>query len=401
MAGFRSSIICFHLLPAGIFNDAAVHKRILEQISHHQENTGYTQMKKTILHFIYDLGRGGAETMLVRVVKELSEYNNIVVTLYDTNHFKGELVCDKYICLHQGSLLNFPISAWKLAKIIRENKVDIVHTHLFWPTFIARIATPKKITLITTIHSFIATSVEYKHWYIRLLDKTSYLLRRSVIIGVAKGATKEYFSFLKIKPFKAYHLYTFVDIEKFKSQDLPSTKGDGTFKILSTGALRLQKNHSFLINAFRQLKNEPVELHIYGIGPLHQQLQSAINESGAKVILKGQVKDVQSILPSYDLFVMSSTFEGFSLSVLEAMAMKVPLLLSDISSFREQCAGTASYFSLEKTEQFIHCVREIKSDEPLRNKMKEEAFERVVKNFTLPHHMKKLREIYIESLSNE
>ena len=35
--------------------------------------------KKTVLHIIYDLGRGGAEMMLVKVIKELTEYNNIII----------------------------------------------------------------------------------------------------------------------------------------------------------------------------------------------------------------------------------------------------------------------------------------------------------------------------------
>jgi Glycosyltransferase Family 4 len=164
-------------------------------------------MKKTILHFIYDLGRGGAETMLVRVLKDLAEYNNIVVTLYPDNHFQGELVCASHICLDQKSLFHFPVSAFKLRKIIKKHNVDIVHTHLFWPTLIARMGVPKNVPLITTIHAFIATSVEYKHWYIRLLDKTSYRLRRSIIIGVAQGATKEYFSYLHIEPYRSYSLY--------------------------------------------------------------------------------------------------------------------------------------------------------------------------------------------------
>ena len=187
-------------------------------------------MKKTILHFIYDLGRGGAETMLVRVLKELPEYNNIVVTLYGDNHFKDELECTQYICLEQRSLFHFPSSAFKLRRIIKQYKVDIVHTHLFWPTLIARMGVPKNVPLITTIHAFIATSVEYKNRHIRLLDKISYRFRRSVIIGVAKGATEEYFSFLNIRPYKAYSLYTFVDTKHFNITRVSNKKTGEPFR---------------------------------------------------------------------------------------------------------------------------------------------------------------------------
>ena len=294
-------------------------------------------MKKKIVHFIFNLGRGGAETMLVRVIPELTEYENVVVTLFPMNHFGKELRCDKLICLNLGSLFSLPFAIFKFRKLIKAEKPDIVHTHLFWPTIIARLAVPKKISLITTIHAFIATSVEYKYLRIRLLDKLTYRFRKSIIIVVAKGALQEYFSFLKLKPYKAYTLYTFVDIDRFDITRAKAKPDSEVFRVVSVGALRAQKNYSFLINAFALLKNDPVELHIYGTGDLDQQLQQQIDATGARVILKGEVRNIEEIIPQYDLYVMSSGFEGFSLSVLEAMAMRMPLLLSDIPSFKEQC----------------------------------------------------------------
>lgn len=356
-------------------------------------------MKKTILHFIYDLERGGAETMLVSVLKELPEYNNIVVTLYPVNKFKDELECTKYICLNQGSLLAFPFTAIKLRKLIKEYNVDIVHTHLFWPTLIARIATPKNIPLITTIHAFIAESVEYRKWFMRFLDKSSYKIRNSIIIGVAKGVTKEYFSFLKLKPFKSYALYTFVDTNKFRLNSKSLRIEQQNFRLISVGALRLQKNHQFLVEAFKLLKDENIELDIYGIGPFQHKLEQQILNSGIKINLKGIVTNMQEVLPQYDLFVMSSTYEGFSLGVLETMAMKVPLLLSDIVSFREQCENTAIYFNLNNVQDFADKVKDFAADPALRIQLSEAAYKRVIDNFTLPHHMNQLKKIYIDSLT--
>jgi len=354
-------------------------------------------MKKTILHFIYDLGRGGAETMLVRVIKELPEYNNIVVTLYDNNQFGAELQCTRYICLKQRSLLFFPFTALALRKLIRQYHVDIVHTHLFWPTLIARMATPKNVTLITTIHAFIATSVEYKKWFIRFLDKVSYRLHKSVIIGVAKGATAEYFSFLKLKPYRCYSIYTFVDTGQFNHKGIPVKTGHEGFRLISVGALRQQKNHRFLVDAFRLLKNEHIHLHIYGDGPLKTVLQSSIDEAAVNISLKGMATNIHELLPQYDLFVMSSTFEGFSLGVLETMAMKVPMLLSDIVSFREQCEDTAIYFSLNDVNDFAEKVKALLNDKVKRDQLSENAFKRVINNFTLEHHIKQLKQVYLDN----
>jgi len=357
-------------------------------------------VKKKIVHFIYDLGRGGAETMMVRVIKELREYEHTVVTLFPLNLFNEELQADKLICLNLKSLFQLPLAVFKFRKIIKSEKPDIVHTHLFWPTTIARLAVPKRIVLITTIHAFIASSVEYKNWYIRLIDKLTYRFRKSIIIVVAKGALEEYFSFLKIKPYKAYVLYTFVDIERFNGIAATAKESTGIFKIISVGALREQKNQRYLVEAFAQLKDQPFELHIYGEGDKRPLLEDMIKTTGANVVLKGNVTNIEAMIPQYDLFTMSSTFEGFSLGVLEAMAMGMPLLLSDIKSFKEQCEETATYFDLADTNDFVHRLQELYKDKDRLQKMAAAGKERAVQNFTLTHNISSLRKIYTEAVYN-
>ncbi len=357
-------------------------------------------MKKTILHIIYNLGRGGAETMLVTVVKELPDYNNIIVTLFPQNHFKDELKCDKYYCLNLTSILQLPFTAHRLKKIIKENNVDIVHSHLFWPTILARMGTPKNIPLMTTIHAFIATSVEYKNWYIRVLDRITYRFHKNIIITVAKGALDEYFNFLKLKPYKTYALHTFVDVKVFNDSNALPKKESSVFKLITVGALRKQKNHTYLLKAFKLLDNKKFQLDIYGEGPLRMQMEAIIHDNDLNVNLKGEVRDIQHVLNQYDLYVMSSSFEGFSLSVLEAMAMRMPLLLSNIKSFREQCENTTVYFDLDNIKDFTEKLKTMASDKNYLENLGKAAHIRAVNNFTLEQHMQGLRKIYSAVLTN-
>ena len=117
------------------------------------------------------------------------------------------------------------------------------------------------------------------------------------------------------------------------------------------------------------------------------------------VVLKGQVKNIQTIIPQYDLVVMSSTFEGCSLGVLEAMALEMPLLLSDIESFREQCGDTAVYFKLEDPADFVNKLKALASDKSAMKQLGESGRIRVLENFTLDIHMKGLRRIYSDALT--
>ena len=358
-------------------------------------------MRKKIVHFIFNLSRGGAETMMVRVIKELPEYEHVVVTLFPGNNFGAELQCKKWICLNINSLVALPLAFFKFRKLVKAEKPDLVHTHLFWPTLVARLSLPKQIPLITTIHAFIATSGEYKHWYIRFLDKLSYRYRKSIIIVVAKGALDEYFSFLNLKPYKAYALYTFVDVERFNVEKIGVEKNSNTFKLVAVGALRLQKNYPYIINAMAMIKDKNIELDIYGTGNLQTELQQLIDSTGAKVFLKGEVNNIEAIIPNYDLFVMSSTYEGFSLGILEAMAMRMPLLLSDIVSFKEQCADNAWYFSLADVQDAaLQIVALSKADKKVLLEKAEAGRQRAINNFTLPHHIAGLRKIYDEALNS-
>jgi glycosyltransferase involved in cell wall biosynthesis len=142
------------------------------------------------------------------------------------------------------------------------------------------------------------------------------------------------------------------------------------------------------------LTEQNIELHIYGTGPQHVLLQHEIDSARVNIKLKGQVENINEILPDYDVFVMPSLFEGFSLSVLEAMAAKLPLLLSDIPSFKEQCEDTAVYFSLSDTNDFCEKLKSMLKEKELLVKKGEQAFERAVNNFTLGHHLEKLFSIY-------
>ena len=356
--------------------------------------------RKTIIHLIVSLERGGAETMLVQVLKELKEFNNIVVTLNDRNHFKDDLECDEYICLHKPAFRKLPVSILKFHSLINKYKPDVVHSHLALPNFIARMATPRNIPLINTIHTSVSRAEDYKKLSIRFLERFTYHYRKPTIISVSNIARNDYFNLLKINPTKHYVLHTFVNEKKFHKH--PDKKiNSSCFKIISVGALRKGKNYLYLVEAFKKLKEQEIELHIYGTGPQQNLLQQAINSAGVNIKLKGQVENINEILPCYDLFVMPSLFEGFSLSVLEAMAAKLPLLLSNTPSFKEQCEDAAVYFNLNNTNDLCEKLKNMLKDKELLVKKGEQAYQRAVNNFTLSHHLEKLFAVYNEVLETD
>lgn len=114
-------------------------------------------------------------------------------------------------------------------------------------------------------------------------------------------------------------------VEKNKKTD--------TFIVASAGRLTRQKNFFMLIDAFELVVQSinNVVLRIYGDGELKDDLQDYINKKGlySKVKLMGRTNNMNAMLSSIDIYVMSSNFEGMPNSLMEAMAAGVPCVSTD------------------------------------------------------------------------
>jgi glycosyltransferase involved in cell wall biosynthesis len=360
----------------------------------------HTNEQKTILHIIQNFGRGGAETAVWGVLKNLKDYRNIVVTLDPLNEFGEPPECEAYYCLNLKSYYYFPLAIPKLRRIIRRHKVDLVHSQLYWSTVIARFATPARIPLVTSIQASLTNSVEYKKKWIADLDRFSYKHRPSHILGVSRHTLEDYFQFLKLKRGPSDILYNYVDARVF-NQPNPRKLYDGQrpFRVVSVGNLKPQKNHPYLLEIWKCLKGKNAELHIYGDGQMEAELQQIINEHQLKVVLKGKISNLPERLPEYDLFMMASRYEGFSLAVLEGMAMRIPMFLSSIPTFVEQCSDSAMYFELSHAGVPALQIESMMRKPEKLEKMAEEGYKRVMEAFTLEHHLAKLRSIYASILT--
>ncbi len=138
----------------------------------------------------------------------------------------------------------------------------------------------------------------------------------------------EYFDTEKFKHVKKYVIHNplhpaITGIEKTNYQAIK--------KIVAVGRLAPQKNHALMIEAIRILRDEfheNYDLDIYGIGELQETLQTQIDQAklGDQVKLCGRNDDIFHLLPNYDLFIMTSLFEGTPNALLEAMGIGLPSL---------------------------------------------------------------------------
>lgn len=120
-------------------------------------------------------------------------------------------------------------------------------------------------------------------------------------------------------------------------------KGSDHFKAVSVGRLIEQKNYPLLIDAFSEFaKQHPdATLCIYGDGALKNTLNELIlkNKMGDNIFLKGRSDNLPEILANSSVFIMSSNFEGMPNSLMEAMAVGIPVISTDCPTGPRELIG--------------------------------------------------------------
>jgi len=104
-----------------------------------------------------------------------------------------------------------------------------------------------------------------------------------------------------------------------------------------------------------------------------------------KVRMLGDRKDVPEILQCLDAFCLPSFYEGLPLSVLEAMASKVPIVGSDVEGIREviQNEKTGLLFASNDHQALANALSKLKDEVELRDNLKKEGFNYVIGNHSL------------------
>lgn len=137
----------------------------------------------------------------------------------------------------------------------------------------------------------------------------------------------------------------------FKASEINKNKQDynikGNFKIISVGRLEGEKGHINLLNAISQLDDVPkYEVHIVGDGSQKANLEKFAKDNNLSVIFYGSVTDrdqLFSLLADSDVFIIPSLTEGMPRALLEAMAVGLPCIGSNVGGIPEVLSANMLY----------------------------------------------------------
>lgn len=303
--------------------------------------------KINLLYVIHSLENGGAETLAIRLAEKIDhkKFQVTVCSLSDMGPLREVLEKKKvpYFTLGKRDGKDLRIS-FRLRAKLKEYAIDVIHTHNQGPllyTYLATLLSPK-YKIVHTEHINMAKELSYskKHLlYNRLLYR-----RLDGFVNIAQHLTNEYCIRFDLSRAKVQTIHNSVDYGKsivLSPNSLREQLGlSNTVPLIGNiSALRPQKDHETLIRAMKKVceKFPAAILVIAGEGELQNKLVTLINglELNRNVKLLGFRSDVDGLLKEFDIFVLSSLYEGLPLCILEAMAAGKPIVATDADGTNE------------------------------------------------------------------
>jgi glycosyltransferase involved in cell wall biosynthesis len=300
----------------------------------------------------------------------------------------------------------------EIQRTIQSGDYDVVHVHTPIASFLTRIALLRRdrwaTRLLYTAHGFHFELTPKTVKGLPFLAAEKFAARRTDMLVVINDTDLQAATKLRLAPSTsiAYIPGIGVDLTAYR-RDLVSVEQADRFLrdarldrshqiIAAIGELSRNKNHGDLIRAFAQVKDRDTVLAIAGEGPLEDSLRHLAEALGVadRVRLLGRLRDVRPLLHASTVFVMPSLREGLPRSVMEAMAMGVPVIGTDIRGTRDLLAnGAGRLVPPRSVAELRHALELLLGSEACRRDMTERGLERI-KEYALESVTERYLEIY-------
>ncbi|MGI9527093.1 MAG: glycosyltransferase [Weeksellaceae bacterium] len=307
-----------------------------------------------ILQVINSLNTGGAEKLILDTLPKYEEKGIDIdlAVLVDHNYpflktlkenFKGQI-----FILGNGSVYN-PKVIIPLSKLMRN--YDIVHVHLFPAQYFAMIANKlnkNETKLLFTEHCTSNRRIENKLF--KPLEKLVYT-QYDKTICITSEIQEILKNHVNAKDNQLPVIHNGIDLQKIhhatpiaKNKIHQELKSEDKI-IIQVAAFRLQKDQPTIIRAMQHLPTH-FKLILVGDGEQKQNCEKLVKDLKLtnSVFFLGKRNDVPQLLKSVDYVVLSSHFEGLSLSSIEGMASGRPFIASDVPGLTEIVKGYGELF---------------------------------------------------------
>ncbi len=331
-----------------------------------------------IVQIITALNLGGAQTLLENLCYGLAEEGqDVTVVSLESEHspVAKRLEAKGIQVLYLEKKPHFDIHiTGKLAEALKELKPDVIHAHNIRKLYVLGAARKAGVRhVVYTVHNIAQREQD------TIGGIFSYFVFHTGLM-VPVGLTPMVTESIK----QRYHLKDVETIYNGTDLDRFSPKADYTLQehpmLLNIARLEEQKNHRMLFTAFQTVLAAfpKAELTIVGDGQLEAELKELASSQGIreKVHFEGRKDDVAPYFPAADLFVMSSTYEGMPMTLIEAMASGMPIVTTNVGGIPDMLTNEDSAL-LTSTDaaSLAEAIIRVMSDAELRQRLGKKASE--------------------------
>lgn len=277
--------------------------------------------------------------------------------------------------------------------VIKEFNPQVIHLHSSMAGAVGRIAAKHHFRglLLYTPHGFSflkKDSSNIKRWIFKTVEKLLAVLYGGTILTISKDE----YNRAKSLTSRVMLISNFLNITKIPVPTIIRKNS-----VVTSGRISFQKNPS-LFNSIALALPEVTFIWV-GDGPL-KDLITAPN-----ITITGYLSrnEALRLVSEATIYLQTSLWEGLSVSILEAMALKKAVVASNIEANQELVAHKKTGFlcELDSLEDFVKSIKILLNDDKLREDFGEAGFTSVVENFDLPIAIKKYESLYSSSTQYE
>ncbi len=350
-----------------------------------------------ILYIITKSEAGGAQTHVFQLSKYMKEKGHNVAIMSFPGGELEKLAKENNITFHPNIYFRNtfnPIPGLKAMKRIIEVasifNPDIIACHSSIAGFWTRLAIKNRIPTVFTAHGWGFTDgvPRIKKRIVALAERVAQKYCNRII------CVSEYDRQLAIKNkvAKEDKLITIHNgVELFQRE-----KVDSAINIVFVGRLSNPKDPELLIQAFSELKESNTNLFIIGGGEKEEKIKRM---GGDNIQITGSLTRAETLskLKNADIFVLTSNYEGFPITILEAMSFGLPVIASDVGGVSEIVDDSVGYLIKRgDKEELKRTLKELITNKSLREEKGARARKKIQESFTIDKMLEKTEQVYLQ-----
>ena len=381
-----------------------------------------------ILHIIPTLSKGGAERLVIDILKQLNKQEKTQVGLVifrDEIKYESSQI-EEFLSIIPSSVKLSLTKKWQvnvseLQDYINNFEPDVIHTHLFEAELVSRFCHYPKARWFSHVHD---NMVQLKNWSWSCISKTNItnwyekkvLFQRykkngsTHFIAISKH-TESYIKSVQSK-YPVTLLHNAIDIKRFQkpadfdksckdssSSPVENQPSVSTLNLINIGSFVPKKNQSFLLDILHELRERGIRANclFLGDGPQKTEVQNRAKELGIsnQCHFLGNVENVEEYLWNSDVYVHTATYEPLGLVLLEAMAAGLPVVCTDGKGNRDLIVeGENGFMVWERDPKLLADKIELLLKNEILLKEIGEKARKFVQGFGIKNYVTELLTIY-------